>query len=132
MTKTKYNTVESFPGTSIKSGRIKLVLWVQTFPLDVMVRSWKCFPHVSVMPTLTYNWVYSLVIKTAKVVKHMHIKLCILTTPSIQKLSLIAPQHPQKPATNINAPAAINTYAPVYTMLCGSSTNSSCIVSFSI
>ena len=42
-------------GTSIKSGRIKLVLWAQSYPLSEIMRSWKCFPHVSKMPTLTYN-----------------------------------------------------------------------------
>ena len=37
-------------GTSIKCGRVKLVLWT---PLSDMMKS--CFPHVSKMPTLTYN-----------------------------------------------------------------------------
>ena len=35
-------------GTSIKSGGIKLVLWAQTSPLSEMMRSCKCFPHLSI------------------------------------------------------------------------------------
>jgi hypothetical protein len=32
-------------GTSIKSGRVKLVLWTQTIPLSEMMQSCKYFPH---------------------------------------------------------------------------------------
>ena len=65
MKKTKYNTVESIPGTSIKSGRIKLVLWAQSFPPSEMMRSCKCFPRASEIPTLAYNWTNSVIIKNA-------------------------------------------------------------------
>ena len=33
-------------GTSIKSGRVKLVLWAQSFPFCEMMWSCKCFSHV--------------------------------------------------------------------------------------
>ena len=42
-------------GTSITSGGIKLVLWVQTPPLSEMIRSCKCLLHVNI-----YNQIYSL------------------------------------------------------------------------
>ena len=78
MTKTKYNTVESFPGTSIKSGRIKLVLWAQTFPLSEMMRSCKCLPRASEIPTFTYNWTNSVIIKNTIILNIIQ-KLYIIT-----------------------------------------------------
>ena len=36
-------------------GGVKLVLFVQTSPLSEMMRHYKCFLHVSKMPTLTDN-----------------------------------------------------------------------------
>ena len=43
--------------TSIKSGRVKLVLWAQTSSLIGMMQSCMCFSHASIkMPTLEYNW----------------------------------------------------------------------------
>jgi hypothetical protein len=45
-------------GSSIQHDRIKLVLWTQTSLHSVMMRSYKCFLHVSKMPTLTYDWVW--------------------------------------------------------------------------
>ena len=42
-------------GTSMKSDGGQLVLWAQTSALSEVMRSCKCFPHVSKMPTLTYN-----------------------------------------------------------------------------
>ena len=41
--------------TSIQSGGIKLVLWTQTSFLSGIIRSCKCFPLASKMPTLTYD-----------------------------------------------------------------------------
>ena len=41
--------------TSIKSGGDELDLWAKGFPLTEMMRSCKCFPHVSKIPTHTYN-----------------------------------------------------------------------------
>jgi hypothetical protein len=41
--------------TSIKSGGDELGLWVKGFPLTEMMRSYKCFPHVSKIPTLACN-----------------------------------------------------------------------------
>ena len=43
-------------GTSKKRYRVKLVLWTQTSPLSEMMRSGKCFPHVSKMATLTVTY----------------------------------------------------------------------------
>jgi hypothetical protein len=37
---------------SIKSDRVKLVLWAQISPLVEMMQPYKCFLHVSKMPTL--------------------------------------------------------------------------------
>lgn len=42
-------------GASIKRGGVKLVLWVKTFPLREMMRSTKCFPHVSKITALAYR-----------------------------------------------------------------------------
>jgi len=49
--------------TSIKSSRVKLVLWPLTSTVNEMVQSCKCFPHVSKMPTLihVYNLEISIV-----------------------------------------------------------------------
>ena len=49
-----------FPGRAqtlqYKKGWVKLVLCAQTYPpLSEMIRSCKCFPHVSKMSTLAYN-----------------------------------------------------------------------------
>jgi hypothetical protein len=51
--------------TSIKGGWIKLVLCAQTSSLSEMMPSCTCFPHVSKMPTLTYNRANSVIIKNA-------------------------------------------------------------------
>jgi hypothetical protein len=50
-------------GTSINSGRIKLVLWTQALPLSELVWSFKCFLHVSKIPIVTKNWMSSVVLK---------------------------------------------------------------------
>jgi hypothetical protein len=42
-------------GTSTKSDGAKLVLCFQTSPLSEVMRSCKCFPHVSKMPTLSHK-----------------------------------------------------------------------------
>ena len=39
-------------GTSVTSGGVNLVLCTQASPISEMMRSCKCFPHVSNMPTL--------------------------------------------------------------------------------
>jgi hypothetical protein len=52
-------------GTSVKSGRVKLVFWAQIFSLSEMMQSCKCFPYVSKLSTLTYNWANSNIIKNA-------------------------------------------------------------------
>jgi hypothetical protein len=49
--------------TSIKSGGVKLIVCAQTSPLCEMMWSCKCFPYVNKMPTLTYNWGNSVIIK---------------------------------------------------------------------
>jgi hypothetical protein len=59
-------------GTSIKRGGVKLVLWIQIFPLSEMMRSCKGFPHVSKMPTLTYNQTNSVIIKIALILNSIH------------------------------------------------------------
>ena len=46
-------------GTSINSSVIGLVFWVPATPLNEMMWSWKCFPPLSKMPTLTYNFLTS-------------------------------------------------------------------------
>ena len=51
----KYLTTDS-PGLVQASGRVKLVLQAQTFPLSEMMWSYKCFPHVSKMPIFTYKY----------------------------------------------------------------------------
>ena len=67
-----FNThIESHPlswlgtGTSMKSDEVKLVLCAPTYTLSEKMLSCKCFPHVSTMPTPTYDWVNSVVIKNA-------------------------------------------------------------------
>jgi hypothetical protein len=35
------------PGTSMKSGRVKIVVWVQISSVSEMIRSCRCIPHVS-------------------------------------------------------------------------------------
>jgi len=56
-----YMTVH-FPGLAQapkikKKWEVKLVLWVQTSPLNEMILSIQRLPHVNKMPTLTYNLV---------------------------------------------------------------------------
>jgi len=55
-----------------KNGGVKPVLWAQTSHLTAMMRSCKCFPHVSIMPTLTYNWANSAIIKKYLILNIMH------------------------------------------------------------
>jgi hypothetical protein len=52
-------------GTSIKSGRIRLVLLAEISTLSEMMWSRNCFPHVSIIPTVTYNQANSVIIKNA-------------------------------------------------------------------
>ena len=40
--------------TAIKNGWVKFVLWALTSPISEKMRSSKCYPQVSKMPTLTY------------------------------------------------------------------------------
>jgi hypothetical protein len=51
-------------GTSMKSGRVKIVVWVQVSPASDMIRSCRCIPHVSKMLVLTYNWGNSAIIES--------------------------------------------------------------------
>jgi hypothetical protein len=48
---------------SVKSDRVKLVLWAQTSLLIVMMWSYKWFLHVREMSTLTYKHTNSLILK---------------------------------------------------------------------
>jgi hypothetical protein len=48
-------------GTSKKSGGLKHVLWADTLPFIEMMMSSKCFPHMSKMQILKYNWLSSIV-----------------------------------------------------------------------
>ena len=63
-----------FPGTgtSIKSGKVKLVLYAQTSLLSEIMRSDQCFPHVSNMPTITYNRVNRVIIKNGLILNSIH------------------------------------------------------------
>jgi len=45
---------------------------IPTFPLSEMLFSCKRFLHVSAMPTLTYNWVSSVIIKNAPILNFIH------------------------------------------------------------
>jgi len=72
-----------YTDTSIKSGRVKLVLWALTSPLSDMKRSCKYIPHVSKIPTLTYNGTNSVIIiilnKNDKLLnEHFHLGSCNL------------------------------------------------------
>jgi hypothetical protein len=49
----------------MKSDEVKLVLCAPTYTLSEKMLSCKCFPRVSTMPTPTYDWVNSVVIKNA-------------------------------------------------------------------
>ena len=55
-----------------ENGGVKPVLWVQTSHLAAMMRSCKCFPHVSIMPTLTYNLAYSAIINKDIILNIIH------------------------------------------------------------
>ena len=55
-----------------KNGGVKPVLWAQTSHLTAMMRSCKCFPHVSIMPTLTYNWANSAIVQKDLILNIMH------------------------------------------------------------
>jgi hypothetical protein len=50
-------------GTPITSAWISLIFWIQIPPLCEIMRSCKCHSHVSNMSILTYNRVYSVIIK---------------------------------------------------------------------
>jgi len=54
------------------NGGVKPVLWAQTSHLTAMMRSCKCFPHVSIMPTLAYNWAKSAIIKKDLILNIIH------------------------------------------------------------
>jgi hypothetical protein len=47
-----------------KSGRVKIVVWVQISSVSEMIRSCRCIPHVSKMLVLTYNWGNSAIIES--------------------------------------------------------------------
>jgi len=53
-------------GTSIKSDRVKLVLWAQTSLLGEILQACKCIPHVSKMSTLTYKRANRVIIRYYK------------------------------------------------------------------
>ena len=55
-----------------ENGGAKPVVWAQDSHLTAMMRSCKCFPHVSIMPTLTYNWANSAIIKKDLILNIMH------------------------------------------------------------
>jgi hypothetical protein len=59
-------------GTSIQNGGVKLVLWDQRFPLNKMIGSCKCFPHVSKILILKYKRENSV---SVKILNIMHINV---------------------------------------------------------
>ena len=58
--------------TSIKSGRVRLVLWAQTLPSKWNDGVMQLFAVVSKMPTLTYNRVNNFIIKNAIILNIIH------------------------------------------------------------
>jgi hypothetical protein len=56
----------------MKSGRVKLVVGAQTSPLNEIMRSCECFPHVIKIPTLTYNQTNSVIIKNDIILNIIH------------------------------------------------------------
>jgi hypothetical protein len=50
----------------------KLVSWAQTSPLSEMMRSFKYFPYVSKIPTVTYNRTNETTTKNAIILNIMH------------------------------------------------------------
>ena len=71
----------------MKGGGVKLVLLAQASLLSEMVWSYKCFPHVNKMSTLTYNRANSLTLKSVIILNIIHnifnlrdteVVLCIL------------------------------------------------------
>jgi hypothetical protein len=90
MKKKKYHTVGKIPKSNFKiveRGKIDTpnlqihdlslfllgtVLWAQTSPLSEMVRSFKSFQHVCIMPIPTYNRANSVIIKNAIILNTIH------------------------------------------------------------
>jgi hypothetical protein len=52
--------------SSITSGKIKLIIWTQAFPLSEIMLSCNCCLHAGKMTTLIYNWVHSVVLKSSE------------------------------------------------------------------
>ena len=62
----------SYATALINSGEVKLVVWAQASVGSEMMRSCKCFPHVSEMLTLTYNRANSVIINNAIILNSIH------------------------------------------------------------
>ena len=60
------------PGTSIKVWRVKLVLWAHISPPGEMMRSCKCFLHVSKMSAHVYKQTNIVIIKNTIILKIVH------------------------------------------------------------
>ena len=58
--------------TSLTSGGVKLVLWVQISTLSEIMRSCKDFPHFNQISTLAYNRANSVIIKNAIILNIIH------------------------------------------------------------
>ena len=80
------NMITYYPGQCRnfnEKWRDKLVLLAQISPPSIMMRSWECFPHVSKLPTFTYNRAKSVIIKKNSIIfKIMHdiFNLCDIET----------------------------------------------------
>ena len=55
-----------------ENGGIKRVLSAQTSHFSAMMRPYKCFSHMSSMPTLTYNWANSAIIEKDLILNIIH------------------------------------------------------------
>ena len=59
-------------GSSVKSGGVRVVVWIPTYPLGDMMRLCKCFLYVSEMPTLKHNRAITAIIKNALILNIIH------------------------------------------------------------
>jgi hypothetical protein len=74
--------------TSLTSGGVKLVLWVQISTLSEIMRSCKDFPHFNQISTLAYNRANSVIIKNAIILTHW-CRICPLRWFTAQNHSAI-------------------------------------------
>jgi hypothetical protein len=79
---------------------VKLVLSTQTYHVSKMMRSCRCFPHASKMPTLTYNRVYIVIIQNAMIFNIIHSTYSNVSSVAPNKANsheilLSGVQHPQ-------------------------------------